>query len=108
MFLVETWPQYVRRVAGDMRQEQISKLTGISQTTVSAWLRGAPGMPKADSVIAFARGFHHAPVKALVVAGYLLGDEAEVKARTPLAEYNKLELVEELSRRLSEEARQSP
>jgi transcriptional regulator with XRE-family HTH domain len=107
MFVVETWPEYVRRIAGGMRQEQISALTGISQTTVSTWLRGAPGLPRAESVIAFARGFKVAPVQALVAAGYLQTDEANVKARTPLSEYEELELVDELRRRMSKQSKRS-
>ena len=102
MNLVETWPEYVRRIAGGMRQEQISKATGISQATVSSWLRGAPGLPKAASVIAFARGFDQSPVKALVVAGYLEADEAAIKARTPLGEYSREELLEHLLGRFPE------
>lgn len=107
MIVVETWPEYVRRVAGGMRQEQISALTGISQTTVSTWLRGAPGLPRAESVIAFARGFKVAPVQALVMAGYLQADEVAIKARTPLSEYEELELVEELRRRASKRSKRS-
>ena len=107
MLVVETWPEYVRRIAGGMRQEQISKMTGISQATVSAWLRGAPGLPKAESVIAFARGFEVAPVQALVAAGYLRIDEAAIKARTALSEYEELELVDELRRRMSKQSKRS-
>ena len=107
MIVVESWPEYVRRVAGGMRQEQISKTTGISQATVSAWLRGAPGLPKAESVIAFARGFETSPVQALVAAGYLQAEEAAIKARTPLSEYEELELFEELRRRASKRSKRS-
>lgn len=102
MIVVETWPEYVRRVAGGMRQEQISALTGISQTTVSTWLRGAPGLPRAESVIAFARGFKVAPVEALYAAGYLHSDEVATKARTPLVEYSRDELLQHLLSRFPE------
>ena len=99
MIAVETWPQYVRKVAGLRKQEEIAELTGLSQATVSAWLRGAPGLPRAETVIAFARGFSRSPVEALVAAGYLQSDEASVKARTPLLEYSDRELLDELRRR---------
>lgn len=107
MVNVETWPEYVRRIAGDMKQEDISALTGISQTTVSSWLRGAPGLPRAESVIAFARAYEKPPVEALVAAGYLDGGEAAAKVRTPLSEYSNRELVGELSSRLSKESKQT-
>ena len=99
MIDMETWPQYVRKVAGPLKQEEIAELTGLSQATVSAWLRGAPGLPRAETVIAFARAFSRSPVEALVAAGYLQSDEASVKARTPLVEYSDRELLDELRRR---------
>jgi transcriptional regulator with XRE-family HTH domain len=99
MIHMETWPQYVRKVAGLRKQEEIAELTGLSQATVSAWLRGAPGIPRAETVIAFARAFSRSPVEALVAAGYLQSDEASVKARSPLSEYSSSELLDELRSR---------
>lgn len=99
MIDMETWPQYVKRIAGPLKQEQIAEHSGISQATVSAWLRGAPGVPRAETVIAFARAFNRSPVEALVAAGYLQSDEAAAKARTPLVEYSDRELLDELRRR---------
>lgn len=102
MAQMETWPEYVRRIAGGMKQEQISEVTGISQTSISAWLRGAPTTPKAESVIAFARGFSQPAVEALAAAGYLDAVEAAATVRTPLSEYSRSELLEELLRRFPE------
>lgn len=96
---MKTWPEYVRSVVGSLKQEQISELSGISQTTVSNWTRGAPGVPKAETVIAFARAFGEEPTEALLAAGYLSEAEALAKARTPLADYSTRELFAELRRR---------
>ena len=102
MRIVENWPAYVRRVSKALKQEQISEVTGISQTTVSSWLRGAPAMPKAEMVIVFARAFHQPPVEALAAAGYLDAAEAASMSRTALTEYSTAELFDELRRRTSE------
>ena len=103
MFIaVESWPEYVRRVAGMYTQMQIAEKTGLAQSSVGAWLRGQPGVPRAESVIAFARAFHQSPVEALVAAGYLQPDEAGLTQRTPLAHYSRDELFEELSHRFPE------
>jgi transcriptional regulator with XRE-family HTH domain len=99
MKLVETWPQYVRRISRSLKQEEISEMTGISQTTVSAWLRGAPAMPKAESVIIFAKAFGQPPVEALVAAGYLDSADVASTVRTPLSEYSSTELFDELRAR---------
>ena len=82
-----------------MRQEQVSERSGISQATISAWIRGAPSVPKAETVIAFAKSFGHSPVKALMIAGYLDATDAEAMARTPIGEYSTAELFDELRRR---------
>jgi transcriptional regulator with XRE-family HTH domain len=104
---MESWSAYVRRVAGGLTQVQISEKTGLAQTNIGRWLRGDPGAPKAESVIAFARSFGQPPVEALAAAGYLEADEASSMSRTPLSEYSDRELVGELSSRLSKEAKQT-
>ena len=104
---METWPAYVRRVAGNMRQEQIAERSGVSQATISAWFRGAPSAPKAETVISFAKAFGHSPVRALVIAGYLDENDAGPMSQTALSEYSNSELVGELGSRLSKEAKQT-
>lgn len=101
MLRVETWAEYVRRIAGTLTQLQIAEKTGVAQTNIGRWLRGDPGMPKADSVVAFARAFKQPPVEALIAAGYLSIEEGSAKkgARTPIKEYSTDELLTELSRR---------
>jgi len=104
---MELWSDYVRRIAGNHNQLEIAAKTGLAQTNIGRWLRGAPGVPKADGVVAFARAFGQSPVEALMAAGYITPQEAGVKAklpktRTPLRDYTELELVDELRRRVVE------
>lgn len=101
MSIVKSWSEYVRRISRGITQEQISELTGISQTTVSSWLRSAPSTPKADMVIAFARAFRQPPMQALAAAGYLTAAEVASTARTPLGVYSTDELFDEVRRRTS-------
>jgi transcriptional regulator with XRE-family HTH domain len=103
---MELWTDYVRRIAENLNQLEIAAKTGISQTNIGRWLRGAPGIPKADNVVQFARAFDQPPVEALMAAGYITPDEAGVKAklpktRTPLRDYTDVELVDELRRRVT-------
>jgi transcriptional regulator with XRE-family HTH domain len=96
---VERWSEYVRDVAGELNQLQIAAKTGLAQTNIGRWLRGEPGAPRADTVIAFARAFDQPAVEALLAAGYLTVEEAQAKARTPLSEFSVHELIAELDRR---------
>jgi transcriptional regulator with XRE-family HTH domain len=97
--IVEDWSAYVRRVAGGLGQLDIAERTGLAQTNIGRWLRGEPVVPKAESVVAFARAFNEPPVEALVAAGYITEEEAGAKARrakTPLREYSEVELLQEV------------
>lgn len=96
---VESWSEYVRRLAGNLTQTQVAERTDMAQSNVGRWMRGERGAPRAESVIAFARAFNQPPVEALVAAGYLTAEEAAAKARTPLSEYSKDELFDELRNR---------
>ena len=100
---VDQWAQYVRQVAGNLNQLEIAAKTGIAQSNVGRWLRGEPGLPKAESVVALARAFDQPPIEALVAAGYITEEEAGAKARrgrTPLNDYTEAELLDELRRRV--------
>lgn len=101
MRVIETWPQYVRRIAGSLTQAQIAaKMGGVSTSNVGRWVRGEPGQPSAENVIAFAKAFNRPALEALNKAGYLL-DEYKPGERTPLSEYSNAELMEEITRRMS-------
>lgn len=99
MRVVETWPEYVRRVTRGMTQAQIAdKMGGIAASNVGRWLRGDPGTPRADSVVALAKAFGQPPLEALIAAGYLTDADVSTK-RTPLSAYTMAELIDELRRR---------
>jgi transcriptional regulator with XRE-family HTH domain len=93
---VNSWARYVARVTGDLKQADIAEKTGVAQTNVGRWLRGDPGLPRAESVVAFARAFGQSPIEALVAAGYLTAEEAAGETRTPISEYSTQELFDEL------------
>lgn len=100
MPVTENWTEYVRRIAGNLTQAQIAKaMGGVSTSNIGRWIRGEPGQPAADNVIAFAKAFKQPPVEALRVAGYFTDDDVSPTARTPLTEYSVDELLEELRRR---------
>lgn len=101
---LEQWSQYVRRITGKSTQMDIAAKTGIAQTNIGRWLRGAPGAPKVESVVALARAFNQPPVEALVAAGYLTAQEAGMKARNirpSLRDFTEAELLDELRRRIT-------
>lgn len=105
MRVVETWPQYVRRVAPNLTQAQIAKrMGGISASNVGRWMRGEPGQPAAENVIAFAKAFHRPPMEALTVAGYFTDDEVRADVRSPISQYTTEELFDELRRRTLEKS----
>ena len=99
---METWSAYVRRTSGGLTQVQIAEKTGLAQTNVGRWLRGDPGLPKADSVIHFAKSFGQPAVEALIAAGYLDVDDAAATVRVPLSEYSTSEIFDEARRRARE------
>lgn len=99
MRVIEDWPTYVRRVAAGLTQAQIAERTGAAPSNVGRWLRGERGQPTAANVLAFARAFNQPVMEAMIAAGYFTPDEVGSTARTPLSEYSKLELLDELRRR---------
>lgn len=76
-----TWWQYVLTVTGDATQKDIASATGIDQSSISRWQRGA-NTPRAEAVVAFARAYGRPPVEALVAAGYLSSNEMGVAELT--------------------------
>jgi hypothetical protein len=96
---VQSWSDYVRRVTGTLTQVQISEQDGLAQSNVGRWLRGERGIPRAESVIAFARAFGQPPLEAMVAAGYITEAEARQPARTPLSQYSTEEIFDELRSR---------
>jgi transcriptional regulator with XRE-family HTH domain len=69
-----TWWRYVVTVTGEATQKDIAAATGIDQSSISRWQRGA-STPRAEAVVALARAYKRSPVEALVAAGYLSSSE---------------------------------
>ncbi|HET6732567.1 helix-turn-helix domain-containing protein [Mycobacterium sp.] len=78
-----SWWQYVVTVTGNAAQKDIAATTGIDQSSISRWQRGA-STPRAEAVVAFARVYRRSPVEALVAAGYLSSSELGVVEMTTL------------------------
>lgn len=78
-----SWWQYVLTVTGDATQKDIASITGIDQSSISRWQRGT-NTPRAEAVVALARGYGRSPVEALVAAGYLSSSEMGVVELTTL------------------------
>lgn len=97
--MVETWQEFVRRIAGPLTQAQIGEKIGVAPSNVGRWLRGEPGMVRAESVIAFAKAFNASPMEAMIAAGYFTHDDVGTTVRSPLSEYSTDELFAELKRR---------
>lgn len=70
------WSEYARRLVGDRQQVEVALLSGVSQGTVSRWLRGK-GQPDVMGAIDFARACGGNPIEALVVLGVIRTDELD-------------------------------
>lgn len=78
-----TWWKYVATVTGNAAQKDVAAATGIDQSSISRWQRGA-NTPRAEAVITLARTYGRSPVEALVAAGYLSSGELGVAELTTL------------------------
>jgi transcriptional regulator with XRE-family HTH domain len=78
-----TWWGYVVTVTGGAAQKDVAVATGIDQSSISRWQRGA-SIPRAEAVVALARAYGRSPVEALVDAGYVSSDELGVVELTTL------------------------
>ena len=57
-----TWWRYVMTVTGNATQKDIAAATGIDQSSISRWQRGA-NTPRAEAVVTFARAYGRSPVE---------------------------------------------
>lgn len=93
-----TWLGFVLDVVGDAPQAEIATRTGLNQATVSRWLSGRRSVT-AESAILFARGYQVNPITALVAAGYLTAEEADLPRAWLLDQVPTSRLIGELARR---------
>jgi hypothetical protein len=93
-----TWWEYVQRIAGTASPSEISRRTGIGQSSVGRW---GSSSPKPESVAAFARAYERPVLEAFVAAGFLTEEEAGTSEIPMDLTYVPGEvLLEELKRRL--------
>ena len=79
-------------------QRELSERAGVNEGTISRWLSDA--VPDPRDVIKFARNLGQSPVEALVMAGYLTPDEANVVvSELSLSDFDEIVLLDELKRR---------
>ena len=99
---IETWPEYLRRIAAGHTQAQIAGRIGIGRLSVYNWLQGKT-RPKAETVITVARVFGRPPVEALLVAAYLRDEELDqaVEVRVSPRDLPAEEIAAEVHRRLA-------
>ena len=70
------WSEFVARLIAGETQVTVSQKTGIDQTTISRWLRGA-NRPKDPATVAhFAQVYAANVLEAFVAAGFLSPEEA--------------------------------
>ena len=95
------WADYLRAL--NMSQADLAARGGVSQPTVSRWLKGEV-TPDAKQVIALARAAQHSPIGALIAAGYLDEDEVgggvEIPVDLHLRLYTDRALLLEVLRRV--------
>lgn len=98
----ETWPEYLRRIAGAATQSQIAEQIGIGRLSVNNWLHGKT-RPKAETVIAVARVYGRPPVEALLAAQYLEPTEVEqpIEIKPSPRGITDADLAAEVHRRLT-------
>lgn len=98
---LETWPEYLRRIARGQTQAEIAACIGIARLSVCNWMRGKT-RPKAETAIAVARSYRRSPIEALLAAGYLEPAEVgiAVEARASLYDVPLAQLADEVARRV--------
>lgn len=67
------WARYVKYVVGDDDQTTVAARVGVSQTTVSRWLKGM--VPDPGTVAALAEEYGRSVPEAFVAAGMLTVDQ---------------------------------
>ena len=101
---MSNWSEYVHRITAGLTQMQIAERSGLGQSAISTYLNESSKAPRADLVVKLARSFNQNVIEALIVAGYITIEEAEVKTilRTPLSEYSLEELLDEFRLRAAD------
>jgi hypothetical protein len=93
-----TWWTYVQRVAGSASAREISRRTGIGQTSVNRWQTSSP---KPESVATFAEAYDRPVLEAFIGAGFLTDEQAKVTTvKADLSDFSADDLLAEIRRRI--------
>lgn len=98
----ESWWEYVQRVSAHAPNKDIAAVTAMDASAITRWKKGEK--PRAESVVAFARGYRRPAVEALLAAGYLTQEDLEpqtVEIRGSAADLTDIDLLTEMQRRLA-------
>ena len=99
----ENWTEYVQRVTVGVARKDVAQAAGIDASGISRWINSEQ-RPRAENVVAFARGLRQSPIEALIAAGYLEPYEASgvIEVMRSREELSDTELLIELGERLAE------
>lgn len=98
------WWTYVQRTAGQASAREISRRTGIGQTSVNRWQHASP---KPENVATFARTYQRPILEAFVAAGFLTEEEAQTEVPADVKSLPTDDLVGDLHRLADELARRA-
>lgn len=74
------WWKYVQRIAGTASPSEISRKTGIGQSSIGRWQHSSP---KPENVRAFAHAYSRPVLEAFVEAAIISPEEVEVVVINP-------------------------
>lgn len=95
-----SWWTFVQRVAGSASAREISRRTGIGQTSVNRWQHSKP---KPESVLTFAETYGIPPLEALIEAEIVPKDAVQFTERAvDPATLNPDAIVSEINRLTAE------
>ena len=100
-----TWWDYVQRIAGTASPSEISRRTGIGQSSIGRW---GGASPKPESVATFAEAYGRPVLEAFIAAGFLTEEQAKVtKVAVDAADLDTKALIEKLHQFADELARRA-
>jgi hypothetical protein len=98
----ESWWEYVQRVSAHASNKDVAAAAQMDPSAITRWKKGEK--PRAESVVAFARGYRRPVLEALIAADYITQDDLEPKAvqiHDSVTELSDSDLLMEMQRRLA-------
>jgi len=108
MVTIETFWEYVLRVAEHKQNREIAAMIGVDSSAISRWKTGE--QPAFKNALSFARAFNRPAVEALVAAGYLDVSDAfaHVELYTSIESVRDEQLWQEVHRRWDSRGPRTP